>query len=74
MSQFTSYTTKQGDRWDEIAYRYLGDATAVVELFNANKLVPLRPELDEGIEIFIPVFSPDEVNQTGSLPPWNANA
>lgn len=71
---FTSYITKAGDRWDEIAYQYLGDATDVVTLFNANKLVPLRPELDEGIEIFIPIFNPEDVEQVNNLPPWNSNA
>lgn len=70
----TSYITKAGDRWDDIAYRYLGDATEVVTLFNANKLVPLRPTLEEGIELFIPIFNPEDSDQSVSLPPWNANA
>lgn len=70
MSQFTSYITNDGDRWDTIAYLYLGDATAVVSLFNANPLVPLRPTIDGGTEIFIPIFNEDDESINENLPPW----
>lgn len=67
---YTSYITTEGDRWDTIAYEYLGDATAVKTLFDANPLVPLKPEIAAATEIFIPIFTEQEIQDINNLPPW----
>jgi len=67
---YTKYITKDGDRWDEIAYRYLGDAMNITPIIDANPFVPIRPEIDGGIELYIPIFDPQPLQDFNNLPPW----
>lgn len=67
---YTKHITKAGDRWDELAYRYLGDSTNITPIIEANPLVPIRPELDENIQLWIPIFDPEPLMAFDNLPPW----
>lgn len=69
MAKFTRYTTKQGDRWDLIAYQAYGDATLGGEIIRANKFIPISAELPAGIVLNIPVKEQPESNSS-LLPPW----
>lgn len=66
---FYEYITKDGDRWDLIAYEYYGDATFYELIITANPEVQITPILDPGIKLKIPVR--EETEQIKFiLPPW----
>ena len=65
----TRYITKQGDRWDLIAYKAYGDATMIDILITANPGIPVDPILPEGITLNIPIVDEPEVDKS-LLPPW----
>lgn len=67
---YTAHVTKAGDRWDYLAYIYLGDALNITPIIEANPLVPIRPELDENITLYIPIFDPEPLQDFNNLPPW----
>ena len=59
--------TKQGDTWDLIAWRELGDVRHVEALINANRDKIETQIFEAGVEINLPTVEPivKEV-----LPPW----
>jgi phage tail protein X len=65
----TTYTTKHGQRWDEIALAAYGDATMIQPIIEANPAVALTPELPQGIVLLIPILEPAET-EVNNLPPW----
>ena len=65
----TRYITKQGDRWDLIAYKAYGDATMIDILIMENPGIPVEPILPEGITLNIPIVDEPEVDKS-LLPPW----
>lgn len=68
MNQYIEYITKEGDRWDLIAYDFYGDATMYEPIIVANPDVPIYPVLPSGIKLKIPVI---EIKDTiEELPPW----
>jgi phage tail protein X len=67
--QYTEYTTKQGDRWDLVAYKAYGDVAKLPLLIEANPYVPVLPVLPVGIKLRVPVLS-DESLDKNLLPPW----
>lgn len=70
---YIEYRTKDGDRWDLIAYDHYGDALAYERIIVANPAVAIRPVLEGGIVLKIPVID-DEPAVPGSLPPWKRGA
>lgn len=69
METYTSYTTRQGDTWDNIAYRAYGDALAMQSIINANPQIPITDELPAGITLNVPII-PEPTLDTDLLPPW----
>jgi phage tail protein X len=69
-TQYIEYITKDGDRWDLIAYQFLGDATLYELIIVANPLVPIFPILPAGIPLQIPDINDEEMTTTEDLPPW----
>jgi phage tail protein X len=69
MSTFIEYVTKDGDRWDLIAYRMYGDANAYEPIIVANPDVPITPVLPGGLTILVPLREQETVEAT-DLPPW----
>lgn len=67
--EYTEYITKEGDRWDLIAYRAYGDALKMEPILLANTDVPVTGVLPIGTVIYVPVLEDSEVN-TDNLPPW----
>ena len=65
----TRYITKNGDRWDLIAYKAYGDATMIDIIIAANPGVPVDPVLKEGITLNIPIVDEPDVDKS-LLPPW----
>lgn len=67
--EYYEYITKDGDRWDLLAYEFYGDATLYEPIITANPDVPITPILKSGIILQIPVMEDtDEIEFI--LPPW----
>jgi len=66
---FYEYITKDGDRWDLIAYDFYADPTLYEPIITANPDVPIVPILPSGLKLKIPVI--DDSNEIEFiLPPW----
>lgn len=70
MSGYLDYITKDGDRWDFLAWQYYGDALRYEEIILANPDVPIDPVLPAGIRLLIPVLEPATQTDAAGLPPW----
>jgi hypothetical protein len=66
--QYLTHITREGERWDQLAYLYYGDAHRYEPIVRANPHVPLTTALAAGLTLRIPVL--DVVAVTGDLPPW----
>lgn len=64
------HITKDGDRWDLLAWEYYGDATAYEGIVAANPSIKIDPILTSGIKLLIPVLTSAETNSTEGMPPW----
>jgi len=62
-----TYTTKQGDMWDAIAYHVYGDEYQMHYLMDANKDYVETVIFPAGVTLVIPKLSTSE---TTNLPPW----
>lgn len=65
---FISHTTTEGERWDQLAWRYYGDAHRYLPIVQANPHVPLMGALPAGLLLAIPMLEPEPA--TEDLPPW----
>lgn len=65
---FIAHTTIEGERWDQLAWRYYGDAYRYLPIVQANPHVPLHGVLPPGLRLAIPVLEPQTA--TEDLPPW----
>ncbi|MCM2494539.1 tail protein X [Burkholderia glumae] len=66
---YLTHITTEGERWDQIAYRYYGDPFVYERIIAANPSVPITPRLPSGIALSIPVVTVDDVPDE-ELPPW----
>ena len=66
---YLKHITKEGERWDMLAYRYYGDALAYERIVAANPHVAVTPVLAGGLMLAIPVVEETET-LTEDLPPW----
>jgi len=66
--QYLSHTTREGGRWDQLAFTYYGDATRYAPIVRANPQVPLSGALQAGLTLRIPVL--DVAPSSEDLPPW----
>lgn len=62
-----TYTTKQGDMWDSIAYEQLGDVAYTDKLMNLNPNYLNYYIFPAGITLTLPDVV-EEISDT--LPPW----
>lgn len=54
----TTYTTKDGDTVDEIAWRFYGNTTATAQILEANKgLADYGPLLPAGVVVTMPTIA-----------------
>lgn len=65
-----TYTTKNGDTFDLIAYNELGSCKYVEKLINANRKYVDVYIFDAGTELIIPDI--DDEKKTKKLPAWRA--
>lgn len=62
-----TYTTVQGDMWDNIAYKQLGDVAHTDKLMNANLQYLGYFTFPAGIVLTLPKI---EEQASSTLPPW----
>jgi phage tail protein X len=80
---YTSYTTKEKDRYDTIAYDAYGviggtmisadyplGISPIGAIIDANPSVAIYDELPAGIDLVIPILITAQTVSTGALPPW----
>lgn len=68
---YYEYITKDGDRWDLIAYDFYSDPTMYEPIITANPEVFITPILPSGIKLKIPIIEENEQIQF-ELPPWKS--
>lgn len=71
MDNFVEYITKQGDRWDTIAFKAYGDASLVNGIIEANTSIVISPTLEVGTRVIVPILESGEIQiDSELLPPW----
>lgn len=65
---FITHVTTEGERWDQLAWRYYGDAHRYLPIVEANPHVPITAALPAGLTLAIPML--ESVTSTEDLPPW----
>ncbi|MDE1531692.1 tail protein X [Pseudomonas carnis] len=65
---FLTHITTEGERWDQLAWKYYGDAHRYLAIVQANPHVPLTAALPAGLTLAIPLLEPEAT--TEDLPPW----
>ena len=63
------HIVKQGERWDNLAYYYYGNALEYGRLISANPQLSFCEVLPTGATVFIPVLNV-KPTQNKNLPPW----
>ncbi|MBS6284340.1 tail protein X [Haemophilus parainfluenzae] len=63
------HIVKQGERWDNLAYYYYGDALEYGRLISSNPQLSFCEVLPTGATVFIPVLNV-KPTQNENLPPW----
>lgn len=71
MDNFVEYVTKQGDRWDTIAFKAYGDASLINGIIEANTSIVISPILEAGTRVIVPILESGEIQiDSELLPPW----
>ena len=71
MANFVEYVTKQGDRWDTIAFKAYGDASLINGIIEANTSIIISPILEAGTRVIVPILESGEIQiDSELLPPW----
>jgi len=67
----TTYTTVQGDTWDGIAKKHLGNERFMSELIKANFAYCLYSILPANLELTLPDVDEEQATLNNDLlPPW----
>ncbi|APV88232.1 tail protein X [Salmonella enterica] len=70
MSGWLEHITTEGERWDNLAFRYYGDPMAYERIIVANPHIAIMPVLASGLRLQIPVISATLVHDVNEVPPW----
>jgi phage tail protein X len=65
---FIPHHTTEDERWDQLAWRYYGDAHRYGPIADANPNVPLNATLPSGLTLAIPLLAARPTAQ--DVPPW----
>jgi nucleoid-associated protein YgaU len=68
MMAYLTHITTEGERWDQIAARYYGNALLYEPIIAANPRVPISPTLAGGQTIAIPIIERADLYE--DIPPW----
>ncbi|MEO1766796.1 tail protein X [Thiobacter aerophilum] len=64
------HTTREGERWDAIAWHYYRDVREMARLIAANPHAPRSGRLPSGLTLAIPLIGRPLAVSTAGLPPW----
>lgn len=65
------HITRDGERWDAIAWRYYRDVAELPRLLAANPHLAARPTLPSGQRVVVPIIERREAAASvARLPPW----
>lgn len=67
---YTSYETKEGDRWDTVAFAAYGDIQQMPVLIAANREVGIPLQFAAGLKLRIPILAETGLTSPELLPPW----
>lgn len=70
LTECIEYITKDGDRWDTIAWDMYGDALLYAPIIVANSQVPITPILPANIKLYIPIIDNSDAPGPEGMPPW----
>ena len=65
---YLTHITTEGERWDQLAWKYYGNALEYERIVAANPQVPITATLQGGLRLSIPVI--EETQIVEDLPPW----
>jgi phage tail protein X len=67
----TKYTTKDGERIDQIAYAAYGDPKNWTGIIDANPTLPITPNVGQGLSLRVPIVGQQTLSDNSeNLPPW----
>lgn len=66
--RYLTHITREGERWDQLAAIYYGNAYRYEPIVRANPHVPLTSALAAGLTLRIPVLDAEPISE--ELPPW----
>ncbi|PIQ25423.1 hypothetical protein COW20_15290 [bacterium (Candidatus Blackallbacteria) CG13_big_fil_rev_8_21_14_2_50_49_14] len=66
--QYLEHITKEGERWDNIAWQYYRDINQIGLLIETNPHAPIAPALPSGLKLYIPLI--EQAADIVGLPPW----
>lgn len=66
---FIVHVTRAGERWDLLAWRYYGDASAYRPIIVANPDTAIEPVFEAAVVILVPVLE-RSASDDADLPPW----
>lgn len=67
---YLPHVTRAGERWDQLAWHYYGDAMDYERIIAANPDVEITPTLAGGLVLAIPMVEVDDAIASEELPPW----
>jgi len=71
MMEYLTHNTKDGDRWDLLAYEYYGNAFAIGFLLEANPDCASLPLLPSGLALKVLLIDAEVINPQESVGvPW----
>lgn len=69
--EFIEHTTIDGERWDQLADRYYGNALLYRYIVRANPYVDITPLVPSCVTLRIPLLEQTAIAEDkGDLPPW----
>jgi len=66
--EYLVHITTEGERWDQLAWRYYGNPHRYLPVMQANPHIPLTSVLPANLTLSIPVLEAETA--TDDLPPW----
>lgn len=67
---FLEHVTRDGERWDSLAWQYYGDPLGYPRIIAANPHVAITPVLPSGLLLLIPVIETEEARTEEDIAPW----
>lgn len=70
MTEHIRYVTLEGERWDTVAQKVYGDPHLYRPIIAANPTVPIRPVIEGGTVLYVPVRDVRPELAAAAEPPW----